>query len=104
MVYEKNDPAISPTLRQLFIKQDRHRPISKKTKYLNAQWRITDDCSFKIRYAFADLFADEELLEIEKLLSRISPDVDVSFVDVRRGWRTRTSSRDNTAQLEGENA
>ena len=30
--FTKKDPAISPTLRQLFIKQDRHRPISKETK------------------------------------------------------------------------
>ena len=29
-----------------------------------------------------DPFAGEELLEIEELLSRISPDLDVSFVDV----------------------
>ena len=35
--FTKKDPATSPTLRQLFIKQDRHRSISKKTKYLNAK-------------------------------------------------------------------
>jgi len=45
--FTKKDPAISATLRQLFIEQDRLRPIPKM-KNLNAKWRITDDCSLKM--------------------------------------------------------
>ena len=46
-----------------------------------------------------DPFAGEKLLEIEELLSRICPDLDVSFVDVEVD-----AHEHNTAQLERENA
>ena len=46
-----------------------------------------------------DPFAGEKLFETEDLLSRISPDLDVSFVDVEVD-----AHEHNTAQLERENA